>query len=100
MLKTLFSHFGKHGVQYKHPTNIMVGWGTYTAGLNHKFAMITNARVDFGSLPNRSAIDMVSFANVCVALREGWLKPYENFSHLTMLVNSLMRVTFMIQGRE
>ena len=100
MLKTLFSYFGEHGVQYKHPTDFMAGRGTYTAVLNHNFAMISKARVDFGSLPNRSTIDMASFAKVCEALREGWLKPYENFSHLTMLVNFLMGVTFMLRGRE
>ena len=71
MLKTLFSYFGEHGVQYKHPTNFMAGRGTYTAVLNHKFAMISKARVDFGSLPNRSTIDMASFAKVREALREG-----------------------------
>ena len=71
MMKTLFSYFGEHGVQYKHPTDFMAGRGTYTAVLNHKFAMISKARVDFGSLPNRIAIDMASFAKVREALREG-----------------------------
>ena len=75
ILKTLLSYFGEHDVQYKHPTDFMVGRGTYTTVLNHKFAMISKARVDFGSLPNRSAINMASFAKNCEALREGWLKP-------------------------
>ena len=100
MLKTLFSYFGEHGVQYKHPIDFMAGRGTYTAVLNHNFAMISKAGLDFGGLPNRSAIDMASFAKVREALREGWLKPYKNFSHLTMLVNCLMGVTFMLCGQE
>ena len=100
MLKTLFSYFGEHGVKYKHPTNFMVGWGTYAAVLNHKFAMKSKARVEFGSLPNRSAIDMASFVKVREALREGWIKPYKKFPHLTMIVNFLMVVTFMLSGKE
>ena len=83
MLKTLFSYFGEHGNQYKHPTDFMVGRGT-----NHKFAMIAKAMVNFGSLPNESAIDMASFAKVRVALREEWLKLCENFSHLTMIITA------------
>ena len=100
MLKTLFSYVGEQGVQYKRPTNFIVGRVTYTAVLKHNFTMIVKARVDFGSLPNRSAIDMASFAKICVALIEGWLKPYDNFSHLIMLVNFLMGVTFMLCGSE
>ena len=100
MMKTLFSYFGEHGIQYKHPADFMVVCDTYTAILNHKFTMISRARVDFGSLPNRSAIDMASFAKVREALRERWLKPYENLFHLTLLLNFLMGVMFMLRGRK
>ena len=100
MLKTLFSYFGEHDVQCKHPTDFLVSWGTYTAILNHKFAIIVKARLYFGSLLNWRAIDMASFAKVCVTLREGRLKPYDNFYHLTMLVNFQMGVTFMLLGCE
>ena len=77
----------------------MAGRGTY-GGFNHKFAMIFKARVDFGSLPNRSAMDMASFAKVLEALREGWLKQDKIFSHLIMLVNFLVGMTFMLRGQE
>ena len=97
MLKTLFSYFGEDGVQYKHPTDFMVCWDMV---LNNNFAMIAKARVDFGCLSNRNAIDMAYFVKICVVLREGWLKPYGNFSHLTIIVNFLMGVTFMLRGRE
>ena len=100
MLKTLFSPFGEHGIQHKHSTDFMVGRGTCTAVLSHKFAIIIKARLDFGSLSNRCAIDMTSFAKVRDSLREEWLKPYDDFSHLTMFVNFLMRATFILHGRE
>ena len=100
MLKTLFSYFGKHVVQYKQPIDVVVGQGTYTAVLNHKFAMIAKVWVDFGSLSNRSAIDMASFAKVHEALSEGWLKPCKKFSHLIVLVNFLVGVMFICCRRE
>ena len=100
MLKTIFLYFGKHGAQYKHPTNFMAGRGTYTAVLNQKFAIIAKSRIDYDSTPNRSSIDLDSFKKICVALRGRWPKPYNNFSHLNMLVNFLMGVMFMLCGCE
>ena len=100
MLKTLFSFFAENGIMYKHPTDFMNGRGTYTAVLNTKFAAIAKERIDFGSLPNRSAIDMSSFDKVRQAINEEWLKPHENFSDLTLLINFLLGVTFMLRGRD
>ena len=61
MLKNLFSYFAEKGIQYKHPNDFLNIRGTYTAVLDHKFAIIAKSRSDFGSLPNRSAIDLASY---------------------------------------
>ena len=45
--------------------------GAYTALLDHKFNEIAKERVDFGSLPNRSAIDISSFDKIANAIKEG-----------------------------
>ena len=100
MLKTLFSYFGEHGVLYKHPTDFMTGRGTYAAVLDQKFAKISRERVDFGSLPNRSAIYMASFPKIVKAIKEGNLKPYDEYDDLILLVNFLLGVTFMLRGRK
>ena len=100
MLKTLFCYFGEHGVLYKHPTDFMNGRGTYTAVLDRKVAKISKARVDFGSLPNRSAIDMASYSKIVQAIKVGNLKPYDEYNDLILLVNFLLGVTFMLRGRK
>ena len=100
MLKVLFLNFGKNGIFYKHFTNFIISHGTYTTVLKGKFLKISEERIDFGSLPNRSAIDMASFSKITTAVMEGWIWPYENFSHLMMIVNFLLGVMFMLCGRK
>ena len=60
MLKTLFSYFAEHGIQYKHPNDFKSGKGTYVAILNNKFLEISKENIDFDSTPNKSAIDAAS----------------------------------------
>ena len=99
MLKTLFSYFGEYGVLYKHPGDFINVRGAYTALLDHKFREIAKERIDFGSLPNRSAIDFASFLKVENAVKEGKIDPYSVYNDLIMLVNFLVGVQFMLRGR-
>ena len=99
MLKTLFSHFGEYGVLYKHPSDFTNVRGTYTALLDHKFNKIAKEHVDFGSLPNRSAIDIASYNKIASAIKEGKIKPHSDYNDLIMLVNFLVGVQFMLQER-
>ena len=86
-------------VLYKHPIDFMNVRGAYTALLDHKYNQIAKEQVDYGSLPNRSAIDMASFTKICSAIKEGKIKPYTVYDDLIMLVNFLAGVRFMLRGR-
>ena len=99
MLKTLFLYFGEFGVLYKHPSDFTNVRGAYTALLDHKFNEIVKERVDFGSLPNRSAIDISSFHKIGIAIKEGMIKPYTVYDDLILLINFLVGVHFMLRGR-
>ena len=99
MLKTLFLYFGEFRVLYKHPsdfTNVRVA---YAALLDHKFNEIAKACIDFGSLPNGSAIDISSFHKIKNAIKEGKIKPYTVYDDLILLINFLVGVKFMLRGR-
>ena len=98
MLKTLFLYFGEYGVLYKHPTDFANDRGAYAALLDHKLNEIAKERVDFGSLPNRSAIDISSFDKIANAIKEGKIKPYTVNDDLIMLTNFLVGVHFMLRG--
>ena len=99
MLKTLFSYFGEFGVLCKHPSDFTYVRGTYTALLDHKFNEIAKERDDFGSLPNRSAIDISFLHKIENAIKEGKIKPYTVYDDLILLVNFLVGVHFMLRGR-
>ena len=98
-LKTVFSYFWEFGVLYKHPSDFMNVRGAYTALLDHKFNEIAKERVHFGSIPNRSAIDISSFDKIGIAIKEGKIKPYTVYDDLILLVNFLVGVHFMLRGR-
>ena len=99
MLKTLFSYFGEHGVLYKFPGDFMNVRGSFTALLDHKFKEIAKKRIDFGSLPNRSAVDLDSLQKIETAIKEGKINPYSDYDDLIMLINFLVGVQFMLRGR-
>ena len=99
MLKTLFSYFGEFRALYKHPSDFTNVRGTYTALLDHKFNEIAKECVDFGSLPNRSAINLSFFDKIANAIKEGKIKPYTVYDDLMMLINFLVGVHFMLRGR-
>ena len=100
MLKTLFSYFAEYGVLYKHPGDFTSVRGAYTALLDHKFNEISKICVDFGSLPNRSAIDIASYNKIENAIKEGNIKPHSDYDDLMMLINFLVGVQFMLRGRN
>ena len=99
MLKTLFLYFGEFGVLYKHPSDFTNVRGAYTALLDYKFNKIAKERVDFGSLPNRSAIDISFFNKIGIIIKEGMIKPYTVYDDLILLINFLVGVHFMLRGR-
>ena len=98
--KSLFSYFSKKGVNYIHPNDFMKSCGCYVPVLNEKFSWIANSCIDFGSLPNRSEIDLDYFKKVKKAIKTQSLHPYEDHKHLLYLLKFLIRVTFMLQGRK
>ena len=71
---------------------------TYTAMLDHKFAIITKKQSDFGSLPNRSAIDLASYPKIDEAIKANRIMPYSNYNDMILPVNFLVRVSFMLRG--
>ena len=83
---------------YKHPNDFMNVRGAYTALLDHKFNQIAKDQIDYGSLFNRSAIDMASFTKICSAIKEGKIKPYTVYDDLIMLVSFLVGIHFMLRG--
>ena len=100
ILKTLFSYFADHGIQCNHPNDFKLGKGTYVAVLNKKFLEISKERIDFGSTPNKSAIDMALLPKIASAIKIGDQKPYDNFEHFKMLLNFLIGFTFMLCSRD
>ena len=99
MLKILFLYFGEYGVLYKHPSDFTNVRGAYTALLDHKFNKIAKERGDFGSLHNRSAMDISSFHKIENATKEGKIKPCIVYDDLILLINFLVCVHFMLRGR-
>ena len=106
-MKNLFSFFAEHGVQYKqsndflnhkHPNNFLNHRGTYTAVLDHKFAIITKSRTDFGSLSNRSAIDLAFYPKIEEAIKSNKIMSYTNYNNMFMLFKFLVGVLFILRG--
>ena len=63
MLKVLFSFFCEHGYSINTLTTSRYDKGTYVTVLNKKFKEISEERSDFGSIPNRSAVDIALLPN-------------------------------------
>ena len=96
MLKNLFSYFAKKGVQCKHHNVFLNHRGTYTAMLDHEFAIIAKRLSNFGSLPNRSAIDLTSYPKIDEAVKANRILPYSNYNDMILLLNFLVEVSFML----
>ena len=60
MLKLFFSYFAEYRIMYKHPTDFSLGKGTYIVLFHRKFSNLVKERIDFGALPNQSAINIDS----------------------------------------
>ena len=95
LIKSLFSFISVYGVLYKHNTDFWTGRGTYTTVLDCKFTKISRERNNFGTLPNRIAIDMVFYPKIITAIKAGELKPHTLFDELIVLFDFLLGVTFM-----
>ena len=78
----------------------MKSFRSYVVALNKKFSRIANSCIDFGSLPNRSEIDLDSFKKVEEAIKTQSLRPYKDHKHLLYLLNFLIGVTFMLWGEK
>ena len=96
MLKLLFSYFAEYGILYKHPKDFSLGRGTYIAVLDKKFSNISKESIDFGALPNQSVVALDSFQKIGKALKETNLRPYYNNKDMIVLLNFLIRGTFML----
>ena len=70
------------------------------AVLDRKFAEISKVGVDFGSLPNESAIAMASYTKIVQFIKVSNLKPHNEYDYLIMLMNFLLRITFMFGRRK
>ena len=95
MLKTLFNFFGEHYVFYNNPTKFINGNDIYATVLDHDFAEILKASVDFGNSSNRNAIDMASYPKNVKAIRAVNLKLHNEFIDLILQVISLLGVTYL-----
>ena len=98
-VEVTYLHFAEYGILYKHPKDFSLGKGTYIAILEKKIS-IPKERIDFGALPNQSAIDLDSFQKIGKAIKENKLRPYKNYKDVIMLLNFLIGLTFMLQGRD
>ena len=98
MLKCLFSSFVEYGILYKHPADFFNQRGTYTAVLDNKFTAISKERDDFGSMSNRSAIDLASHSNFDHTISANKIMPNSNNEDMILLINFLVCVTFMLRG--
>ena len=90
MSNLLFSNFSEYGILYKHPKDFFLGKGTYIALLDKKNSKIPKERIDFGALPNQSAIDLDSFQKIGKAIKEKKSRPYDNYKDMIMLLNFLI----------
>ena len=98
MLKILFSSLGENGVLFKHPTDFSKVRDSYTTYLDNKFAVIAKARSDFSSLPNRSAVGLASYHKIDAVIRANRIMPFTNYDDMILLINFLVKVSFMLQG--
>ena len=98
MLRCLFSTFAEHNSLYKHPSDFLNRMGTYTAVLDHKCAEIAKARADFGSLPNRSTIDLGSYHKIDHVIKANRIMLYSDYDDMILLINFLVGVSFMMRG--
>ena len=100
MSNLLFSNFSEYGIFYKHPKDFSLGKGTYIALLDKKNSKIPKERIDFGALPNQSAIDLDSFQKIGKAIKEKKSRPYDNYKDMIMLLNFLIWVTIKLQRHD
>ena len=77
---------GRKGVQYKHPNDFLNHLDAYTALLDHKFAIIAKSRTYFGSLPNRSPIDLASFPKIEEAIKAMRIIQYTNHDNMIIFL--------------
>ena len=84
---------------YKHPSDFTNVGGAYRVLLDYKFDEIAKERVDFGSLPNSSVINISSFDKIANAIKVGKIKPCTVYDDFMMLINFLVGIHFMWRGR-
>ena len=92
MLKILSLFFAEHGVQYEQSYDFLNHWGTYIAFLDRKFKIIAKSRTNFGSLPNRSAINLASYPKIEEAIKSNKIMLHTNY------FNFLVWVAFILRG--
>ena len=68
--------------------------------LDKKISNISKERIDFGSIPNGSAIDLDSFQKIDKAITENKFRLFDNYKDMMMLINFLIKVTFMFRGHD